>query len=112
MNLLPKNIPFGGSYRGVKENLDYFVLMMECIRIKDFRVDRILVEGDSAVIFGFEKSEVLENGREYQMDWVHIIQFKDGKVIYGREYNDTAAMTPAFPKLALVTGVTDEMSCR
>ncbi len=96
-NYLPVNVPFGGSYTGEKAICDYFISMMQSIKINSFNIERMIEQGNKVVITGSEGSDVLSTGLSYTMDWVHILEFKDEKLHKVREYNDTAAMTVAFP---------------
>ena len=96
-NFLPANVPFGGSWRGRDAVVDYLNGMMSVIAIKSFDIDKVLIAGNAAVIFGREESDVVNTGRSYQMDWVHELEFDPaGRIIRAREYNDTAAMQAAF----------------
>lgn len=96
-NYLPANVPFGGKFAGTQAVSGFLARMMQSIRIEAFRIDRILIDGSSAVVCGFESSSVPATGKRYEMDWVHVLTFGErGALEHVREYNDTAAMAEAF----------------
>ncbi len=96
-NFLPEHFPFGGTYTGRADLERYVNELGAGIQINDFQITDILVDGNTAIAIGTEQSKVLATGKDYQMDWVHLLRFNgDGAVEYLREYNDTARMAVAF----------------
>ena len=95
-NPLPAPIPFGGRFVGVDGFLQYLGGILAAIEIEDFVIDDVLSDGDRVVVVGREKSLVISTGRHYEMDWVHVLNTSDGRIVSMHEYNDTAAMRDAF----------------
>ncbi|MEH6550533.1 MAG: nuclear transport factor 2 family protein [Pseudomonadales bacterium] len=96
-NFLPSNIPFGGSFSGKAAYAEYLTILLQAIDMQQFDIDKIVVDGELVVIFGSETSKVYATELSYTMDWIHELKIVDGMIVYAREYNDTAAMTIAFP---------------
>lgn len=94
-NPLPDPIPFGGRFEGPAGFLQYIGGIAGQLEIKDFAVDEILSDGENVVVTGRERSLVVPSGREYEMDWVHVLRVSQGRIHSLREYNDTAAMRDA-----------------
>jgi len=95
-NPLPEGIPFGGRFEGHAGAAAYLELIFKTIEMEEFTINEIVASKDRVVILGREVSCVRTTGRRYQMDWVHVLHIRDGQIAYLREYNDTAAMQPAF----------------
>jgi ketosteroid isomerase-like protein len=95
-NPLPAPIPFGGRFEGVAGFLEYMAGIAQEIEIKEFVIDEILADGDRVVVTGRERSRVIRTDREYEMEWVHVLDAAGGRVQAMREYNDTAAMRDAY----------------
>jgi ketosteroid isomerase-like protein len=96
VNLLPEELPFGGTWVGPEGAARYIEVMRGVLRIESLKVDQMISSGDQVVVIGHERSRFLANDQVYEMDWVHVNTIRDGKIVEMREYNDTAAMLAAF----------------
>jgi uncharacterized protein len=61
----------------------------------DFDLTGWVIEGDRAAVEGTSRL-MLKDGREYSNSYHWLIELKDGKIIRGREYLDTARMAAFF----------------
>ena len=96
-NHLPEEIPFGGRYEGREGLARYFTELSEGIELGPMKFDEWLGSGNSVVLRGSESSTACATGKRYTMSFVHWLEFDDdGRVVSMHEYNDTAAMRPAF----------------
>lgn len=100
INLLPAQVPFGGTYTGKQEVVGYFTLMAENFVIGDYEWDAFdyIESGNTLVMVGFEKDgKAIPTGRVFDLHFVQVVKFNDeGKICYLREHNDTAAIGDAF----------------
>ena len=100
INLLPAQVPFGGTYTGKQEVVGYFTLMAENFVIGDYKWDVFdyYESGNALVMVGFEKDgKAIPTGRVFDLHFVWVVKFNDeGKICYLREHNDTAAIGDAF----------------
>ena len=100
INLLPENVPFGGTYRGKEEVVGYFMAMAETFVIGDYLWDQFeyYESGNTLVMVGFEKEgKAVPTGKVFDLHFVWVIKFNDeGLICYLREHNDTAAIGDAF----------------
>jgi ketosteroid isomerase-like protein len=100
INLLPEHVPFGGTYSGKQEVLRYFGEMAATFEIGEYLWDQFeyIESGDTLVMIGFEKDGVaLPTGKVFDLHFVWVVKFDaDGRIIYLREHNDTAAIGDAF----------------
>ncbi len=98
-NPLPEIIPFGGRFEGPVGLTKYARLLAASIEMEAFSIGEIIATPDRVVVVGQEVSLVRATGRRYEMDWVHVLKLREGRVHHWREFNDTAAMVPAFASL-------------
>jgi len=96
INPLPDVIPFGGKYVGFEASVGYLLAISEAIDMNEFTIDEIFGDWDSFSVSGVEGSHVKSTGKTYRGEWIHIVKVKDGKVVYVREFNDSASMQKAF----------------
>lgn len=100
INLLPSNVPFGGTYKGKEEILHYFGQMAATFEIGDYEWDKFefIESGDTLVMVGFEKAgKAIPTGKVFDLHFVWVVKFNgEGKICYLREHNDTAAIGDAF----------------
>lgn len=95
-NPLPPAIPFGGRYEGPAGAVRYLESLQAAIEIEVFDVQDVIAQGERVATAGVETSLVKETGRRYTMHWAHVLRVRDGRLLEWREYNDSAAMLPAF----------------
>ncbi len=102
INLLPENVPFGGTYTGKEEVVAYFLQMAETFEIGDYEWDEFeyIESGNTLVMVGFEKGgKALPTGKVFDLHFVWVVKFNErGQICYLREHNDTAAIGDAFKR--------------
>jgi ketosteroid isomerase-like protein len=64
--------------------------------VQEMQPRRIVVDGDLAVVIGFMRVVVRTTGVAYDMDFVHLIEVRDGKVVRFQEFFDNWAAAQAF----------------
>ena len=100
INLLPDNVPFGGTYRGREEVVRYFSQMAETFVIGEYEWDQFeyIESGNTLVMVGYERDgKAVPTGRVFDLHFVWVVKFDDqGRICYLREHNDTAAIGDAF----------------
>jgi ketosteroid isomerase-like protein len=100
INLLPAQVPFGGTFTGKQEVVGYFTLLAENFVIGDYEWDVFdyIESGNTLVMVGFEKDgKAIPTDRVFDLHFVWVVKFNDeGKICYLREHNDTAAIGDAF----------------
>lgn len=96
INKLSLPIPFGGVFEGKEATLGYFARLNEAIRMETFEIESVIAAEDGIFVTGNETSLVRATGNRYTMEWIHMVRVRDGKVVYLREFNDSATMMAAF----------------
>lgn len=88
-------IPWGGTFKGPEGVGDFFAKFgthAEPIEM----TPKSMAEADGLVyVRGIERSKVKATGKEYAVEWVHVIGTADGKITTFDEYLDSAAIAAA-----------------
>lgn len=92
----PKDmVPWGGTFTGpdgVGAFFGAFGAAAEPIEM----TPSSMVEADGLVyVRGIERSKVKATGKEYGVEWVHVVSVADGKIATFDEYIDSAAVAAA-----------------
>jgi uncharacterized protein len=92
----PSAIPFAGTWRGRSGVRDFLDAIRSTIEVREFKVERMIAQGDTVAVFGRERFLVKRTGKEWAVDWVQVHEVRDGRIIRFREYTDTAAIAAAY----------------
>ncbi len=93
-----QNSPLGGKRTGRQAVADFFSLMPTVENMTIFEPKEFIAQGDKVVVLGSFTATVVETGREYSSDWVHIFTLSGGKITGFLEFFDNAAADRAFQK--------------
>lgn len=88
----PPTIPFLGRWRGrpaVKEAMLRNFAMLDA---QAPEVHSVVAQGDLVVVIGHEQGRIRATDSPYSVHWVHIVTFRDGKIVRFREIVDGYAM--------------------
>jgi ketosteroid isomerase-like protein len=92
----PSTIPFAGTRRGREGVAEFFALVGEILKFREFEPREFVAQGDTVVVLGFERSLVKPTGRTFEQEWAHVYTLRDGKVAAFLALEDTAAHVVAF----------------
>ena len=96
-NLAPANAPIAGDRIGVDALMDYFVLAAEPTADYEFLEAHAWLEsGEVVVAIGREAYRIKATGKRAETPFVHETRWKDGRLVFWREFYDTAAMRDAY----------------
>jgi ketosteroid isomerase-like protein len=90
------HIPSAGTRHGIDGVLEWLGIGNATEDVQVMEPRRILVDADMAAVIGFMRVIVRATGAAYEMDFVHIIEVQDGKVVRFQEFFDTWAAAQAF----------------
>lgn len=90
------DIPFSGTFKGIKEMGKFFTLVAQNVRIKEFYPKQFFSNGDTVVVIGEDTAEAIPTGKSYTTHWVQVFTLKDQKIIHGRAFIDTLQVAKAF----------------
>ena len=92
----PSVIPFAGTRRGREGAAEFFSLVGENIEFEQFEPREFVVQGDTVVVLGYERSLIKPTGHTLEQEWAHAYTLRDGKIAKFRAFEDTAALVVAF----------------
>jgi ketosteroid isomerase-like protein len=96
----PSSIPFAGRFLG-RGGLEAFFQVVGHHTERPTEehipeVHELIAQGDKVVAIGMDRVRSRSTARTYEGWWVHVIEFRDGRVTRLREYVDTAAASDVF----------------
>ena len=92
----PSVIPFAGTRRGRQAVAEFFSLVGETLEFQQFEPREFVAQGDTVVVLGYEHNLIKLTGRTCEQEWAHVYTLRDGKIVKGRFFEDTAAYVVAF----------------
>lgn len=91
----PESLPWGGTYRGPQEVLDFFTKVNEHIEGLRVDVDEYLDAGASVVALGWVRGVSRSTGQPVAVRLAHVWKLAEGKVVWFYNFVDTAALMNA-----------------
>lgn len=89
------DVPWGGTFKG-PEGVGQFFTKFGADAEPIEMTPKSMSEADGLVyVRGIERSKVKATGKEYSVEWVHVISTADGKITTFDEYLDSAAIAAA-----------------
>ena len=92
----PSIIPWTGIHRGLNQVEEFFALLGKTLEFQKFEPREYIVQGDTVVVLGYERSLVKPTGRIFEQEWAHIYTLRGGKIAKCLILEDTAAQVVAF----------------
>ncbi len=91
------SVPFAGTFEGKSRIGEWFRLFGSNVETTNFQLNRLLVDGNDLVVaLGHEDGTIIESGKMYSTDWVHIFHLKGEKVFKFVEYVDVSSVLASF----------------
>jgi ketosteroid isomerase-like protein len=91
----PLEIPIVGHHRGRQQVAAAVRKNFSLLEDQRPRAHAVVAQGDTVVIHGQESGRIRDTGRAYDIHWVQILTFRDGKVVKFREVFDSAPILAA-----------------
>ena len=88
--------PFSGCYHGKDDVRRFFTDLDTAQEATRLEPTAFIAEGDTVVVMGNASWHVKSTGLDYDSDWVHVYNVRDGKVIRMQQFVDTAATEHAY----------------
>lgn len=96
----PATVPFVGRHLGKQGIVDFFEIVGRHVDRRPGdpipAVHEYVALGDKIVAIGVDRVRNRLTGQTFQGWWVHVLEFRDGKVARIREFIDTASAHEAF----------------
>jgi ketosteroid isomerase-like protein len=92
--------PSAGTRHGHAGFLEWLQIGRQSEDILVLEPRQFLTDTDTVAIVGYTKCLAKPTGKTYETDFVHLVTFKDGKIVRFREFFDTYAAAEAFRPVA------------
>ncbi|GAA6765765.1 hypothetical protein AAFH68_17030 [Flavobacterium sp. CGRL1] len=86
----PKEIPYTGIYKGKDGAVQFIGNIISNVEVLDFKVDKMIADGATVAVIGFEKQKVKKTGKILEQKWVQIYTVENGLITKMDEYANTA----------------------
>lgn len=100
----PPELPTAGRRRGHREVAGFFQTLNTHFEIHQFTPHRFIADGDTVVVTGDEQARSRRTGRPVTVEWCHVFELRDGKVVAFSEYFDTWAAVESMREKAAAAG--------
>ena len=91
----PPHVPFAGGWRGRHQAGEAVRNNFAQVEDQQPEIQSVVAQGDIVVVVAYERGRLRQSGRLYQVHWVQIFTFRDGKVARFRQNCDSAALVDA-----------------
>lgn len=91
-------IPFSGTFTGISELMKMLEIQNNTLKLKTFVPEKICTNDDTVMVLGHDAAEVVETGKAYAEDWMHVFTFQDDKIVHAQVFMDTKVIADAFSK--------------
>jgi uncharacterized protein len=88
------HLPWGGHFKG-KEGIKLFFEKLGESLTQAIAPDEAIVDRDKVVVTGRSQSVVKATGQTVEQEWVMIWAIRDGEIVSGRYFDDSAKWAPA-----------------
>ena len=88
----PAQIPFAGTFTGLAGIGAFFGRFMDVAEPIEMAPAQSWADGDKVFVRGIERSRGKATGREYSVDWIHVYEIRDGKIVSFDEYLDSSTV--------------------
>jgi ankyrin repeat protein/ketosteroid isomerase-like protein len=89
-------IPWLGEFHGLTEVRQTFEVWAKLSEVKSFELKELFINGDEAIGLVHEYALIKPTGLYYDIEFIHRLTVKNGKIIKWKSYWDTAAGVVAF----------------
>jgi len=86
----PEKIPWANPGRGHKGVSNFLKIIGDWLEPEAFGIQEYFESENKVVAIGYQAGDVKPTGDHYEFDFIHVWEFKNGKVIKFRVYFDTA----------------------
>lgn len=89
-------VPWLGKRSNHIQITEFFHLLDTDLTVLDFQIEKILVDGDEAVVLGEFRQRVNDTGREFHSTYALRLTVKDGRIVRYHMHEDSYAIHVAF----------------
>ncbi|HYP26439.1 MAG TPA: nuclear transport factor 2 family protein [Blastocatellia bacterium] len=87
--------PMAGQTRGLQQVTEATRKNFALLEDQKPIIESVVAQGDSVVVVARERGRIAATGRSYDIRWVQVYKFREGKLISIREWADSEAFREA-----------------
>jgi ketosteroid isomerase-like protein len=87
----PPDFPFAGRWRGREDVRAALTRNFALVAQQQPRIDSLTAQGDTVVVVARESGRYVPTGQTYDVHWVQVMRFRDGRIARVQEIADSAA---------------------
>ena len=84
-------LPWAGRFKGKQGVAQFFTRVAENLHFNEFAPREMIEQDNTVVVIGAASAVVKKTGKTASSDWVHVLKYQGGKLVFFQEYIDTAA---------------------
>ncbi|MBA3744796.1 nuclear transport factor 2 family protein [Sporichthya sp.] len=90
------DVPYAGEYVGAAGFGEFLTKVGESVEVIAMEPALIIEEGDNLAVFGHLKFRTRKMGTDFESDFAHIIELRDGKWYRFRDFANSALVADVF----------------
>ena len=90
------DFPGLGPRKGIEELREFFNLIAANVEFSAFSPNEFYADKEKVFVLGHYAMTVKKTGRKFASDFVHVMTFKDGRIVKFDEFLDTAGLAAAY----------------
>jgi len=83
-------LPWAGRFKGQQEIAGWFARLAENVDFDEVAPREMIEQGETVVVVGTSSVRVKRTGKPVKEEWVHILKYNKGRIVFFQEYTDTA----------------------
>jgi len=83
-------LPWADKFKGQQEIADWFARLAENLDFAEVAPREMIEQGETVVVVGTSSVRVKRTGKPVMEEWVHILKYDQGRIVFFQEYTDTA----------------------
>lgn len=91
----PDQLPLAGTWQGRASVGRLLAVMAGTVEMEVFEARRFFADGDTVVVIGHSRDRFLATGRTVEIDWVAVLELRNGKIVRYQAYEDTSLFIAA-----------------
>jgi ketosteroid isomerase-like protein len=88
-------VPWAGEYHGPQGVIQYYTALVQGVELTGAELQGLIVQGDRVAVVGRHHGRIRATGKSYDLSWVAIWTFREGKIASMHLYHDTYLVAQA-----------------
>jgi len=85
-------LPWAGIFNGRQEIADFFERLAHNLEFTEVAPREMIEQGETVVVSGTASVRAKTTGKIILDEWVHILKYNQGRIVFLQEYSDTARL--------------------